>query len=596
MKLRRILAGVLAVGCVLTSSAVLPVTAIPTAIMTASAEETTGEYYWDANTTFTLSEDGTVATLHGEGALQPAITESKYKEDVARLKNVTTIQFSEDSHFTAFGYKAFESVSNLQDIIIPDTVDGIADDAFSADFIKQHYDENGFAWADNWILNFKAPNEWEKESRSELVIPANTVGIADAAFSAMAASGEKFSSKFTDNVTIVINSNLKYIGASAFAYNKKITDVHIPDDSQLERIGNYAFGLTGVTATTQNKTEYPLVFYVGSYYDEEGNPCGLNWAVKMNYSSNEFGEDKTVVIADYVNDRPVVGVQDGWSDSIVDGTPSGISVVFPSTLKHLGTVTRGSSQEKNTGNNHVISVTFPEDCELTRIKDYTFVNSKLTEIQLPKNVTQIDEFAFSGCTDLKTVILPENLQIIKNSAFANCKSLEEIQFPDGVQSIGDWAFAGCKALKEITIPKNVMQIGEGAFSYKANATDNKDYLPKESIQKITILNPDCQIAENIHTLDSVLIYGYVGSTAENFCKSAEEIIENTTCRVFIPLNPEGDINMDGEISVADVIALQKYLHNQQSIKQYQFIWADFNQDGKVNVYDLALLKRNLLKK
>ncbi len=320
---------------------------------------------------------------------------------------------------------------------------------------------------------------------------------------------------------------------------------------------------------------------MGSYYDEEGNPCGLNWAVQMNYSSNEFGEDKSVVIADYIHDRPVVGVQDGWSSKV--GTPNDISVTFPSTLRHLGTVTRSSSQEKNTGNNHVISVAFPEDCELTRIKDYTFVNSKLTEIQLPKNVTQIDEFAFSDCTDLKTVILPEKLQTIGDSAFANCEALKELQLPDGVQSIGDWAFAGCKALKEITIPENVTGIGEGAFSYKANATDNKDYLPKESIQKITILNPDCQIAENIHTLDSVFIYGYVGSTAENFCKSAEEIIEKLTNRVFIPLNPAtkepyalGDVSMDGEISVADVIALQKYLHNQQSIKQYQFNLIDFN--------------------
>jgi len=598
------LAGVLAVGCVLTSSTVLPVTAIPTAIMTASAEETTGEYYWDANTTFTLSEDGTVATLHGEGALQPATTESKYKEDVARLKNVTTIQFSEDSHFTAFGYKAFESVSNLQDIIIPDTVDGIADGAFSDNFIKQHYDENGFAWADNWILSFKAPDEWEKDSVSQLVIPEKAVGIADEAFQRKIKKQVVGTGCFTDNVTIIINSNLKYIGAAAFHLDDKITDVHIPDDSQLERIGDYAFDWTGITFTDNTITkEKPLVFYVGSYYDEEGNPCGLNWAVQMNYSSNEFGEDKTVVIADYVNDRPVVGVQDGWSDSIVDGTPSGISVVFPSTLRHLGNVTRSSHQEKNTGNNHVISVTFPDDCELTRIKDYTFVGTKLTEIQLPKNVTQIDEFAFSDCTDLKTVILPENLQIIKNSAFANCKSLEEIQFPDGVQSIGDWAFAGCKALKEITIPENVTEIGEGAFSYKVNATDNKDYLPKESIQKITILNPDCQIAENIHTLDSVLIYGYLGSTAETFCHNVKEFIENTTCRVFIPLNPEtkvpyefGDINMDGEISVTDAVKLQKYLHKKETIKEYQFNLVDLNQDGKVNIYDLALLKRILLNK
>ena len=565
----------LAIGCVLTSSAVLPVTAIPTATMTASAEETTGEYHWDTNTTFTLSEDGTTATFYGKGAL--SATDSRYKEDVAKLENVTTIQFAEDSHFTAFGISVFNDVPNLQNITIPSSVESIKGNSFPDNFIEQHYDENGFAWADNWIVGFKVPEEWD--SVSQLVIPEKAVGIADEVFSHKIYQRHDFI-HFAENVTVIVNSNLKYIGTQTFAFNEIITDVHIPDDSQLERIGDNAFYWTGVTATTKNSTtlrEFPLVFYVGSYYDEEGNPCGLNWAVQMNYKSNEFEEDKSVTIADYVHDRPVVGVVDGWSNNL----PDDISFKFPATLIYLGTVPRADNgtAESTDSNRKLVSVTF-EDCPLTRIKDFTFANSSLTEIQLPKNVTQIDEFAFSDCTDLKTVTLPENLQ-----------------------TIGDSAFAGCKALKEVTIPESVTEIGKNAFSYAPNAIDNNNYLPKESILAIKILNPECNISDNIHTLDSVLIYGYLGSTAETFCHNAKEFVKNTTCRVFIPLNPEtktpyefGDINMDGEISVADVVKLQKYLHKKETIKEYQFNLVDLNQDGKVNVCDLVLLKRILLNK
>ena len=42
--------------------------------------------------------------------------------------------------------------------------------------------------------------------------------------------------------------------------------------------------------------------------------------------------------------------------------------------------------------------------------------------------------------------------------------------------------------------------------------------------------------------------------------------------------------------------MQKYLHAKQKITKAQFEVADVNSDGKVNVYDLALLKRKLLQK
>ena len=58
----------------------------------------------------------------------------------------------------------------------------------------------------------------------------------------------------------------------------------------------------------------------------------------------------------------------------------------------------------------------------------------------------------------------------------------------------------------------------------------------------------------------------------------------------------GDISQDGVISVEDVIVMQKYLHAKQKITKAQFEVADVNSDGKVNVYDLALLKRKLLQK
>ena len=58
----------------------------------------------------------------------------------------------------------------------------------------------------------------------------------------------------------------------------------------------------------------------------------------------------------------------------------------------------------------------------------------------------------------------------------------------------------------------------------------------------------------------------------------------------------GDVNLDGKVSLKDVILLQKYLHNKENFKFENFFNADMNGDGKANIFDLALLKKELLKK
>lgn len=162
MKFNKILAGILAVGCVLTSSAVLPVTAIPTATMAALAEEeTTIFYHWNAeDTLFTLSEDGKTATIYGEGILpSTSVSDAKYKNDVAKLEYVTNVQFAEDSHFTAFASSSFSKLKQMENITIPDSVEEISMNAFP-NSMKLNYDADGLAWADNWIINFQVPKTW----------------------------------------------------------------------------------------------------------------------------------------------------------------------------------------------------------------------------------------------------------------------------------------------------------------------------------------------------------------------------------------------------------------------------------------------------
>ncbi|MGN1223548.1 MAG: dockerin type I repeat-containing protein [Ruminococcus sp.] len=57
---------------------------------------------------------------------------------------------------------------------------------------------------------------------------------------------------------------------------------------------------------------------------------------------------------------------------------------------------------------------------------------------------------------------------------------------------------------------------------------------------------------------------------------------------------KGDLNQDGNITLTDLIPLQKHLLLRTNLTTEQSALADLNSDGMINVIDLMLLKRTLL--
>ncbi len=57
---------------------------------------------------------------------------------------------------------------------------------------------------------------------------------------------------------------------------------------------------------------------------------------------------------------------------------------------------------------------------------------------------------------------------------------------------------------------------------------------------------------------------------------------------------KGDVNADGEFSVADVVLLQKWLLAVPDIELADWRSADLYEDGKLNVFDLCMMKYELI--
>ena len=78
-------------------------------------------------------------------------------------------------------------------------------------------------------------------------------------------------------------------------------------------------------------------------------------------------------------------------------------------------------------------------------------------------VRQIEEYAFSRCTNLKSVTFGSNIAHIWNYAFRDCSNLKEVKLNDGLYNIDTGAFENCSNLTKIIIPESVGSISYDVF-------------------------------------------------------------------------------------------------------------------------------------
>ena len=87
-----------------------------------------------------------------------------------------------------------------------------------------------------------------------------------------------------------------------------------------------------------------------------------------------------------------------------------------------------------------------------------------TDLTLPSGITQINQYAFSDCSSLKSITIPNSVKSIGDWAFDKCNSLTSIIIPGSVTSIGDRAFYSCSNLKQlIAFPLTPPTLGTIAF-------------------------------------------------------------------------------------------------------------------------------------
>lgn len=90
---------------------------------------------------------------------------------------------------------------------------------------------------------------------------------------------------------------------------------------------------------------------------------------------------------------------------------------------------------------------------------------KKIEVEDDKEYTLvgIEDGAFSGNTEITSVVIPDTVATIGVAAFQGCTALESVTLPASLEEICDFTFNGCNALTELNIPQGVTAIGLFAF-------------------------------------------------------------------------------------------------------------------------------------
>lgn len=197
-------------------------------------------------------------------------------------------------------------------------------------------------------------------------------------------------------------------------------------------------------------------------------------------------------VAQYKNTAANLGVGFDPVDEFVKGNKEVKNVYFTKEIGNVGV----SSFQNCTNLENIYS-----DAKIWVINDYAFAGC--TGIKtLDLTIHTIGEHSFEGCTSLTSVKLADLPQMdIREKAFAGCKNLKTLLLGMEEDQIKENAFEGCTGLEEVAIPYNRKDNMYAIVSASKN------------IQKLYVLTP--------------AFYPYPAKTAAKAFNKAQ-------CEVYVP--------------------------------------------------------------
>ncbi len=261
------------------------------------------------------------------------------------------------------------------------------------------------------------------------------------------------------NLTAVILPEcIKNIGQYAFQYCSKLSNINLP--ASVTSIGKNAF------ASCSTLSSISL-------------PTGLQKIEDASFASTGL---TSIVIPEGVTsigETAFVNCQNLSSVSV----PASVNTIKPRAFTNCKQLQTISIDENNEYFSYSDGVLFNKDKTIL----IAYLKDTRDSYDIPNTVSKIEDNAFKGSMNLRSVLIPSSVTTIGEECFHGCYNLSSFSIPSSVKEIGEWAFANtaitsvvipssvtyinmfvfrsCSCLTSVTIPSTVTYISNGAFDY-----------------------------------------------------------------------------------------------------------------------------------
>ncbi len=431
-----------------------------------------------------------------------------------KCTSLESVDFGANSFLTSIGNYAFDGCTSLESITIPESVTSIGE----------------------WVFAYC-------KSLESVTIPESVASIGGSAF---------------DNCTSLAsvdfgdNSSLASIGNYAFRGCTRLESITIPES--VTSIGNYAFdGCTSLASITIPESVTSIGYYAFS-------GCKSLESITMPESvtsiDNYAFASCTNLATVYWNatNCTKAGSFDSYFYYYIFNSCTALTTV------HIGENVEGIPAYAFGGCTSLATVYWnATNCKTAGSYDHLIFSgcTALTTVHIGKNVKRIPASAFSGCTSLESVYITNlkawceidfggssanplsngaalylngapvtdlngfsEITEIKQYAFTGCTSFENITIPESVTSVGNYAFYNCTSLESITIPESVTSIGGSAFygcpiTTATMPTSVIGSIPKSSLQTVILTSGD--------SIGNSAFYGYTSLVSITIPESVTSI-------------------------------------------------------------------------
>lgn len=321
------------------------------------------------------------------------------------------------------------------------------------------------------------------------------------------------------SVGIAAKGKLQVIEESAFGQTL-IGSFIVPQ--KLKTLGKSVFlGCRGMKKITVTEGNANFQIKQQALYDSSGKiliyyPTGLSGEYKIPNETKEIGEYAFAYAKIIQADLPegLISIR----ESAFEGA-SISEIEIPLSIQNMDQRTFSYSA--------LMSVNFPENCQLKIISEEAFSGCQLTSVTIPKEVTEIGRAAFSG-TGLREVKFADETQLkqIGGNAFSWSR-LQQIHIPDTVENIGDSAFNSCYDLSQVSFGKNSNCIVFGSYTFQGDENLKQIKIP-DSVQR---LGEGCFYQSGLEKIEIGARLTDLGEGALTYCENLKGITvdeKNTT--------------------------------------------------------------------